>query len=152
MSKSNSGGGGVHRLMELVVALLVLALFATTAAVGVAGVGAAAATEGAAWQLARELQAARQMAVTRQITVEVAFFRSQRCYLIKEERSDAPPARRIDLPPGVEWRNFPFESIRFHATGRVTRNGTIGLGHSQWPGQMRVVVAPGSGRIRVERQ
>lgn len=137
------------RIMELLVVLLVMTMFSGIAAVGVADVGAVAATEGAACQLARELQAARQLAVTKGITVDVVFNRYQRCYLIKEEVAGAPPARRIDLPPGVNWRYFPFGRIRFHSTGRATRNGTFILGHQHWPGEVRVVIAPHTGRIRL---
>jgi len=138
------------RLMELLVAVSIMSLLATTAMWLAGDIPPAVNTDAAARQLARELQAARQMARAKGITVEMVFFRAQRCYIIRQEVVGAPPARRVDLPPGVFWISIPFENIRFHPSGRATRNGTFILGHGQWDGQTRVVVAPSTGRVRLE--
>lgn len=138
------------RLMELLVAVSIMSLLAATAVWVAEDIPPSVATDAAARQLAREIQAARQLAMTKGITVEMAFFRAQRCYIIRQEFMGAPPARRVDLPADTLWISIPFESIRFHPSGRATRNGTFILGHEQWQGQIRVVVAPSTGRVRLE--
>ena len=138
------------RLMELLVAVSIISLLTATAVVFAGDIPAPVETEAAARQLVREIQAARQMAMAKAITVEMVFFRAQRCYIIRQEVVGAPPARRVDLPPGVFWVSIPFENIRFHPSGRATRNGTFILAHEQGEGQVRVVVAPSTGRVRLE--
>lgn len=137
-------------LANLLAAMAIMAVMALVLVPFAADIGPALAVERGAEQLARELQETRQLAVAEKVTYDVIFDRTNRAYLIKEANMFAP-ARRIDLPPGVEWLHFPPERISFYGTGHCSIGGTIALYHRETTLQVRVVVAAQTGRVRVER-
>lgn len=111
--------------------------------------GALAVERGAA-ELARELQAARQRAVATELTYEVVFERTANAYYIKAAGATAP-ARRIQLPAGVNWVKLGANPIYFYKSGRCPTGGAFSLKHSHCGYQVEVIVATHSGRVRLER-
>lgn len=111
---------------------------------------AALAVEQGAEQLARELQAARQLALASGDTYQVSFDRSEKAYFVKC-LSAFVPARRIDLPPGVEWVSMSTNPIEFYGTGRCPTGGTVSLRYRGAYRQIEVIIATHSGRVRLRR-
>jgi type II secretory pathway pseudopilin PulG len=130
--------------------MMIMSVLAVSLAPLASGTGASLAVEAAAEQLARELQAVRQQAVTQGKTYEVRFVREGGYYLIREAKATAV-ARRIDLPPGVYWVQFPFELLTFYATGRCSLSGTVILGHEASNLQIQVIITANTGRVQVKR-
>jgi len=135
-------------LANLLAATAIMAMLVVTLVPFSTGIGATLALETAAEQLAQELQAARQLAIVQNVTYDVKFERQDRAYLVKKTDIFAP-SRRIYLPPGVDWVNFPFEILFFYGTGRCSQGGTIILGHGETNFQIQVTVASRTGRVRV---
>lgn len=108
------------------------------------------AVEQGAEELARELQATRQLAVANNSTYKVFFDRGAGAYYILYEDAFAL-SRRIQLPPGVEWEKLSTNPIVFYGTGRCPAGGTYSLAVKGLKYRVQVVVATHSGRVRVER-
>ncbi|HOB35736.1 MAG TPA: hypothetical protein PKL39_08315 [Bacillota bacterium] len=98
----------------------------------------------AAYTLAQDLQAARQLAEAQNVTVQVYFEWSRRSYVICRP---GMPAQRVELPRGVQW-TCPFDYIYFYGNGRCSHNGTFTL-YLEEGARMQVIVAPRTGRVRV---
>lgn len=110
----------------------------------------ALAVEQGAEELARELQAARQLAVTNNSTYKVLFDREGKAYYILSENAFAL-SRCIQLPPGVSWEKLSTNPLVFYGTGRCPTGGTYSLMFQGSDYRVEVVVATHSGRVRVER-
>lgn len=137
-------------MLNLVAALAILGILAASLAFPATAITANLAVDGAAEQLARELQAARQMAVTQNLTYEVVFDWQSRSYTIKVADITVP-GRRVYLPPEVKWNQLPYGRIPFKPSGRFEHNCTIRLGHTQSDYQVEIILAPRTGRVRVNR-
>ena len=139
-------------LANLLTAMLIMGILAAVLVPSATGTGATLAVEAAGEQLARELQAVRQQAVAQNATFEVVFQRHPPAYLIKEAELFVPAPPRIYLPPGVDWVRLPFERLIFYGTGRCSQAGTISLGHGESNLKFQIIIAPRTGRIRVNRE
>jgi Tfp pilus assembly protein FimT len=137
-------------LANLIAALTIITLLAATLAPVAMEIGGTLAVEGAAEELVRELEATRQQAVSQNLTYTVTFERQGRAYYIKEADMHVP-ARKVSLSPGVIWLNFPFQGLTFYPSGRCSLAGTIILGHERSKFKIKLIVAPHTGRIRVQR-
>lgn len=140
----------MRNLANLVTALAVMAIVAAALISFAGGIGPDLAVERGAEQLAAELQAVRQLAVAEKATYDVIFERADRAYYIRQASMYAT-TRRVDLPPGVEWVHFPARTISFYGSGHCSIGGTISLIHRDSNLWIKVIVAPQSGRVRVER-
>ena len=137
-------------LVDLIVAMTIAALLALSLLPLVTVTHKTMAVERGAEELARELQAARQLAVASNFTYDVVFDSAAQAYYIKPADMHAP-GRRIQLPPGVEWVTFPRQRISFYKSGRCSLGCTITLGYRDSDYWVRVILATHSGRVRVER-
>lgn len=137
-------------LANLMVAMAIMAVLAAVLIPFAVNMSAVWAVEKGAEQLARELQAARQLAVAQNVTYDVIFDRASRSYYIKPADMSAP-ARRVDLPPGVSWITFPPARISFYGIGRCSLGGTITLAHPRSKLRIAVIMASQTGRVRVQR-
>ncbi|MDD4769349.1 MAG: hypothetical protein PHT52_06115, partial [Eubacteriales bacterium] len=99
-------------LADLLVAMTISAVLALSLLPLAITTHGAMAVERGAEELARELQAARQLAVANGDTYKVLFDRTARAYYIMPEDAFAP-SRRIQLPPGVEWVKLSTNPIFF---------------------------------------
>jgi Tfp pilus assembly protein FimT len=142
----------VHvNLAGLLVAMAITAVLALSLLPLAITTHGAMAVERGAEELARELQAARQLAVANNDTYQVFFDRTAKTYFIMP--SDAfSPSRCIQLPAGVEWVKLSTNPIYFHGTGKCPTGGTISVRHQSSGYQVEVVVATHSGRVRLERK
>ena len=137
-------------LADLLVAMTISAVLALSLLPLAITTHGAMAVERGAEELARELQAARQLAVANGDTYKVFFDRTARAYYIMPEDAFAP-SRRIQLPPGVEWVKLSTNPIFFYGSGRCPVGSTISLRHQGSSYQVEIVVATHSGRVRLER-
>lgn len=137
-------------LVDLIVAMTIAALLALSLLPLVTVTHRTMAVERGAEELARELQAARQLAVASNYTYDVVFDSIAQAYYVKPGDMHAP-GRRIQLPQGVEWVTFPQQRISFYQSGRCSLGCTITLGHRDSDYRVRVILATHSSRVRVER-
>ncbi|MTI94942.1 MAG: hypothetical protein FH749_05550 [Firmicutes bacterium] len=140
------------KLISVAVALAILGLgMAVVAPVGV-DLAAVLSAEQAAERLARELQHYQQLAVAQNTTFEFAFFPFDNCYVIKDLSGQYPVAQTIWLPAGVEFDYLSYQhQVRYHPSGRASQNGRISLTHENWQGNVQIIIANHSGRVRVQR-
>jgi Tfp pilus assembly protein FimT len=137
-------------LVDLLVAMTITALLVLSLLPLATVTYRTMAVEQGAEELARELQAARQLAVASNYTYDVVFDSIAQAYYVKPGDMHAP-GRRIQLPPGVEWVTFPQQRISFYQSGRCNLGCTITLGHRDSDYRVKVILATHSGRVRVER-
>ena len=111
----------------------------------------AMAVERSGEELARELQAARQLAITTGESYRVLFDRVAKAYYIMAYDIQAP-CRCVQLEPGVEWVGISTNPIYFSNTGRCITGGTYSLTYRDSRYRVEIIVATHSGRVRVERR
>lgn len=137
-------------LAGLLAATAITAVLALTLLPLATATHGAIAVERGAEELARELQAVRQLALANGDAYQVYFDRTAKAYYIKPDDAFAP-SRRVHLPPGVEWVTISTNPIVFQGTGRCLAGSTISLQYQNSGYLVKVVVATHSGRVRMER-
>lgn len=138
-------------LASLIVAMAILAVLVLALLPLAVSTNGSMAVERGGEELARELEAVRQLAVTSGNTYKVLFDRTGRAYLIMRGDDAFAPARRVELPPGVDWEKLSTNPIYFYGSGRCPVGGTVSLKCRGSGYKVEVVVATHSGRVRVER-
>ena len=138
-------------LAGLLVAMAIVALLVVALVPMAIATNGAMAVERGGEELARELEAARQLAMASGCTYKVLFDRTGKAYLIMNGENAFAPSRRIELPPGVDWETLSTNPILFYGSGRCPVGGTTSLVCRGSGYKVEVVVATHSGRVRIVR-
>lgn len=139
-----------YNLANLLAAMAILGILSLSLAPLAVATQRAVAVEQAAQQLAQELSSVGQRAVAENQAYYVYFEWGARSYVITAA-DITRPARRVTLPLGVEWGGPFNEKIEFKSSGGVNQGGTITLLAPQRGQKLGVVIAPFTGRIRIEK-
>jgi type II secretory pathway pseudopilin PulG len=135
---------------NLLAALAIMAVLSVSLAPLAAGSHDGLALERAAQQLAQELSGLRQQAVAEKQSYYVYFEWANKSYVIKAADT-LRTMRRVKLPVGVEWYGTYNELILFKNSGEVSGSGNITIHDARSGRTIKVIIAPLTGRIRIER-
>lgn len=137
-------------LANLLAAMAILSIMSLSLAPLALATQGAVAVEQAAQQLAQELSSVGQRAVAENQAYYVYFEWGAGSYVITAA-DITTPARRVQLPSGLEWGGPFNEKILFKSSGGINQGGTITLMAPQTGQKIGVVIAPFTGRIRIDR-
>lgn len=139
-----------YNLANLLAALAIMAVLSISLAPLAAGSHDGLVLERAAQQLAQELSGLRQQAVAEKQSYYVYFEWANKSYVIKAADT-LRTMRRVKLPVGVEWYGTYNELILFKNSGEVSGSGNITIHDARSGRTIKVIIAPLTGRIRIER-